>query len=55
MTALDHMLKKSKFSLHNGRHPHMASGSSAACRDVVSMTVRLGRHRSEARPNAHRS
>jgi transposase len=25
MTALDHMLRKSKFSLHNGRHPHMAS------------------------------
>ena len=29
------------------------SGSSAACRVVVFTTVRLGRHRSEARPNAH--
>ena len=26
MTALDHMSRRSKFSLHNGRHPHMASG-----------------------------
>ena len=25
MTALDHMPRRSKFSLHNGRHPHMAS------------------------------
>ena len=31
----------------------MGSGSSAVCRGAASMTVRLGRHGSEARPNAH--
>jgi hypothetical protein len=30
MTSLDHMLRKSKFSLHNGRHPHMVSGTVAS-------------------------